>query len=160
MGAKRNLRELRAALKNEEPVRLARSLRGAEALDGFVVALGDEWVLLHRLFDVRLDGWSAVRLDTVESVRRGGPQALASRVLRVRSQRPVALNVNLGSATSVIKTMADALPLVTLSREALYPNELADVTRVDTGADYETALHQLAGDPPPIPRGTPSIRAS
>lgn len=193
MGAKRNRRELRAALESHGPVRLQRSAREAEVLHGFVVGLGEDWALLHQLYDVRLNGWAAVRLDTVASVGSEGREALAVRALRARGQRQGPIDVDLTSARTVIETMADALPLVALNREVLHPGEsnigrpyrfskkrihlqevtteatwelkpyalrLSDVTRVDAGGDYESALYQLAGDPPFIPRGARSVKAS
>lgn len=184
MGAKRNGRELQAALAGREPVRLQRSLTGAEWLDGFVMAVADDWVLLHRFHNVQLDGWSAVRLDTVRRVERDGDDSLVSRVLRARSQQPTGIEVDLTNVVTVTKSVAKALPLVTFNREALYPGEcvigrpirftkkrvhlinvdtdatwdlepyrldLADITRVDGGRDYETGLYQLAGEPPASP---------
>jgi hypothetical protein len=193
MGAKRNRRQLRAAHETGEPVRLARSLSGAQRLGGFVMAVADDWVLLHRLRDVQLDGWSAVRLDTVASVQRQGIDALALRALRIRKQEPSAIDVDLSSVRTVLHSMAAALPLITLNREVLHPDEcvisrplrltgkkihlrditteatwvdvpyalrLADITRVDAGADYETALYQLGGEPPKLKKIPPSVDAS
>jgi hypothetical protein len=194
MGAKRNRRDLRKALEAGEPVRLHRSEERADTLDGFVVGVARDWALLHQLIDVRLDGWTAVRLDTVATVDRdAAPGALAIRVLNVRGQRPTAIAVDLTSAETVLRTMASALPLISLQREALHPGEsvigtphrfskkrihlrdittqatwddvpyalkLADITRVDGGGDYDTALYQLAGDPPKIKSKRRSINAS
>ncbi|MFF9049987.1 hypothetical protein ACF09Z_02360 [Streptomyces erythrochromogenes] len=79
------------AMSSGVPVRLHRSsIRGADRLDGFVVAVGTEWTVLAPCTDLRLDGWEAVRTADVTKVRpRGDEDCLSVRVLRRRGRWPV-----------------------------------------------------------------------
>jgi hypothetical protein len=61
MGRKRNHRDLSDAQADDAPVRIERTVDADEEVHGFVVALSDDWVLLHREYDLRLDGWCALR---------------------------------------------------------------------------------------------------
>src|SRR4051794_6561234 len=52
MGAKRNRKQLGAAWAADELVLLRRSIWKADVLEGFVVDLDEDWVVLHIVYDV------------------------------------------------------------------------------------------------------------
>ncbi|MFB7907752.1 hypothetical protein ACFC1T_15070 [Kitasatospora sp. NPDC056076] len=84
----------RAALdrahREGRPVRLRRSIPGADELEGFVLGTGPVWTLLAACTDHHLDGWTAVRTTDLRKVRDlGGPDTLTVRVLRRRGRWPV-----------------------------------------------------------------------
>ena len=74
---------LHAAEEDRTLVRLHRTIRRSDDIEGFVVGVGDKWVLLALLDDLLiLNGYVGVRLDDVEKVqRRGGPDSMVGRSL-------------------------------------------------------------------------------
>ncbi|MEU3566230.1 hypothetical protein [Kitasatospora sp. NPDC006786] len=87
---RKGLATLERARSEGRPVRLRRSIPGADRLEGFVLGTGPVWTLLATCTDHRLDGWSAVRTADLHKVRdRGGPESLTVRVLRRRGLWPV-----------------------------------------------------------------------
>jgi len=107
-------------------VRVLRSLRRADKLDGFVVGVGNAWVLLARLDPnfLELDGYVAVRLGDITKVEaRGGPDTFVGRVLAAKGQwppRPV--EVNLDDPAELVRSSAAVSPLITLFIEAEDPD--------------------------------------
>ena len=144
MGKKANRKALDAVLWSGEPVRLHRSLWKADRLDGFVVGLGPQWVALHLVDEVVLDGWSIVRLDSIARVERKGEHAFAARVLRHRGQSPMPLDIDLGAPADLIADLAEKFPLLTVYREGLDPTVCAVGRPVRIGA---RKLHLLDIDP-------------
>lgn len=73
-------------------VRVRRSLPDADVLDGFVVAVGTEWLALARLSDrIELDGWTLLRSADVRAVKlEPDPDCFEIRALRARGQWPPA----------------------------------------------------------------------
>ncbi len=62
---------LERARERTELVRVRRDIRRAERITGYVVALGEGWVLLAPLEGgILLDGYTALRLADVESIKR------------------------------------------------------------------------------------------
>src|SRR5687768_3957557 len=65
--------ELQNAAREQSLVRLSRSIRRTDPLDGFVVALGQTWVLLAVLdHNIYLNGFAALRVADVKKVKRRG----------------------------------------------------------------------------------------
>lgn len=124
-------REVRSTLHAAEEdwalVRLHRSIRRSDDIEGFVVGVGDKWVLLALLDDLLiLNGYVAVRLDDVEKVRRrGGPDSMVGRALASRGQwPPVRADVRLdGKTTELLQSAAEQWPVVTLHLEHEDPTD-------------------------------------
>jgi len=117
--------ELAKAAEDRALVRISRSIRRSDKVDGFVVGLGQEWVLLALLdANIYLDGYVALRLTDVSKVkRRGGPDTFVGRALTARGHwPPVAVDVDLDSVAELIRTAAEMAPLVTLHIEAEAPD--------------------------------------
>ena len=116
--------ELQTAAREQALVRVVRTIRDSDDLDGFVVGLGEAWLLLA-LFahDVHLDGHVAVRLADVSEVEvRGGPDTFVGRALAARGESPPdAVDVDLDGVRELIRTVADVTPLVTLHVEETDP---------------------------------------
>ncbi|MEV8322878.1 hypothetical protein [Kitasatospora sp. NPDC056731] len=86
----RDLAVLDRARHEGRLVRLRRTLPGADRLEGFVLGTGPVWTLLANCADHRLDGWTAVRTDSLRKVRDlGGPETLTVRALRRSGLWPV-----------------------------------------------------------------------
>jgi hypothetical protein len=123
MGGKRNRRALAAARASGEPVRLERSLARAERMEGFVVDIGEAWVLLHRVTGLRLDGWSAVRLDTARAVDRLTTLDIVTRAVAAHGETPRPIDIDLTGPAEIVRSMWRLSPLVTVHREAKWPDE-------------------------------------
>jgi hypothetical protein len=111
---------LEAAARAQSLIRVSRSIRRSDKIDGFVVGLGQAWVLMAVLDpNIDLHGYMGLRLSDVSKVkRRGGPDTFVGRALAARGEwPPVAVEVDLDSVAGLIKTAADVAPLVTLHIE-------------------------------------------
>lgn len=62
-------KRLERAQVQEALVHIRRWIPGADRVEGFVVGLSQDWVLLHRLSDrIAFDGWITVRFQDVQAV--------------------------------------------------------------------------------------------
>lgn len=181
MGRKRNLRDLTDAMSAGQPVMARRNLWKADHLEGFVVAVDQEWAVLNLIYDVGLNGWSAIRLDTIRDVERQRAEAFITRALAWAGEGPEAVDLDTSSVDQLVRSAATRFPLITIYTEATDLSvcaigrpqridcrqltfldissaavwatqtralHLDEVTRIDVGARYETALHHLGGYPP------------
>lgn len=83
------LARLQRALDGAEPVRLTRGIRGADVLEGYLLATGPKWTLLATLADdYALDGYIAIRTRDIDRVQRHRRGDLATRLLKGRGQWP------------------------------------------------------------------------
>lgn len=125
MGRKRNHRELEQAQADEAPVRLVRTVDDGEELEGYVVALGTDWVVLHRSVDLRLVGWVAVHLDSIRAVNRSRNPGVMDRALEFWEQKPENPRLDPTSDIALLQSAGNAFPLVSLHEEDRYVGECA-----------------------------------
>jgi hypothetical protein len=122
----RNVRaDLEAAATAQSLVRVVRSIRCSDELEGFVVGLGVKWLLLALLDgNIYLNGFVALRLRDVTKVQqRGGIGSFVGRALTLRGHwPPTAPAIDLDTVGGVIRSAGEAAPLVTLHVEADDPN--------------------------------------
>jgi hypothetical protein len=111
-------------MANRELIQLARLIPRADKLEGFVVGVGREWLLLHLLNpDLFLDGHAALRIDDARGVKGLGSASFASRALRHFHERPRPLPaIELGSTSSLIRSTAKNFSLATIHLERRDPN--------------------------------------
>ncbi|MCU1370213.1 MAG: hypothetical protein JWO77_1407 [Ilumatobacteraceae bacterium] len=133
MGAKRNRKELSAAWAADELVLLRRSIWKADVLEGFVVDLDEDWVVLHIVYDVGLNGWSVVRLDTIRTVEREPANSFLPRALAHFGEQPALILADMTSGRDAIRSLAAAFPLLTIFTEARDPRTAAVGRPVRTG---------------------------
>jgi hypothetical protein len=130
MKRKRAFEKLESALVKRKFVRIVRVMDGADRLDGYVVAIGDDWVLLRGMDnDLSVDGWSAVRIrdiHSIDSLSRREHRDVQSRVLEALDQwppkAPTVCLVN--DLNGVIRTAQGVSALVAVHREASRPDSL------------------------------------
>jgi hypothetical protein len=111
---------LEIALKKKSLIRVSRTIRRSDKIEGFVVGIGQTWVLLADLDPrVHLNGYVALRVDDVLKVqRRGGPDTFVGRTLSARGEwPPVSVDVDLDTVAALVRTAAEVAPLVTLHIE-------------------------------------------
>lgn len=125
MGLKRNRRELGAAWAADELVMARRNIWKADLLEGFVVDLGPDWAAINLVYDVGLNGWSIVRLDTVREVERHSPESFLPRALDLFGYEPEPIDVDLSSCRSIIRSLSATFPLVNVFTEADDPTVCA-----------------------------------
>ncbi len=125
MGRKRNRRELARALELSEPVIARRNVWKADHLEGFVVALDEHWAVLNLVYDVDLNGWSVVRLDTIREIERQGPETFITRALQWANEGPEQLGLDLSSVEAILRTASREFPLITIYTEAADPTVCA-----------------------------------
>jgi hypothetical protein len=112
--------DLDRAAQEQTLVRVIRTIRRSDKLDGFVVGVGQAWVLLALLDpNINLNGYVAVRLADVSKVEpRGGPDTFVGRALSARGEwPPMSVDMDLDSVGELIRTAAEVAPLVTLHIE-------------------------------------------
>lgn len=121
MGKRRNKVLERLHLAQEE-LALVRVDRGDEfdLLDGYVVAVGSEWVLLAVLDDaIVLDGHTALRLADVRRIGRRSNDDMVQQALSVREQWPPAppgVTIDLDSIRGLLTTLMEQ-PVITVHPE-------------------------------------------
>ncbi|PWJ26432.1 hypothetical protein ATK17_2595 [Branchiibius hedensis] len=126
-------------------VRVERSLKFAEDLPGFIVAVGDNWAVIQNIRDGGyFDGYSAFRIkDVVRIKRRKGFEQDYSRGLPTwppRAPSPLALD----NVASVLRSMAAAAQLVSIEQEERLSAQWIG-TLVRSDADI-TWLHEVRPD--------------
>jgi len=118
------VKRLSAVAGTEELVRVHRTIHRADRVDGFVVGIGERWVLLN-VFDpdMFLDGYAALRLGDIKRVeRRGGPDSFPLRALRHFGQFPsVPDGVDLDTIEGPLASLGTKYPLLIIHVEQLDP---------------------------------------
>ena len=76
---KKALRRLTSARDHKTPVTVTREDLDAYETSGFVIALTNDWVVLHALDGAYLDGVTLLRLDLVTNVRAHQDEAYVTR---------------------------------------------------------------------------------
>jgi hypothetical protein len=135
---------LEGALGSEVLVRLAARDWDARH-DGYVVALSDDWVLLHAIdANINLNGYTALPLTSIGSAQAISDAAsFGPRSLRARGLLPVAEpRVRIDSLRDVLETVHPTYLLVTIHIEAIDP-DVAYIGRVRQLSDEEFALEQV-----------------
>lgn len=144
MGLKRNRKELAAAWAADELVLLRRNIWKADVLEGFVVDLDRDWVVLHVVYDVGLNGWSVVRLDTVRTVEREPANGFLPRALAQFGEQPAPVLVDLSSGRDAIRSLATTFPLLTVFTEEHDPRTAAVGRPVRAGRNKVDVLEITA----------------
>lgn len=112
-------------MRSSALVRISRTIRHSDRIDGFVVAIGQTWVLLASLDDrMHLDGHVALRVGDVSKVRRRGEREdFVRRALLAREEwPPLVVDVDLDEDRELIRTAAERAPLITLHSEREDPD--------------------------------------
>lgn len=153
MGRKRNRRELEAAEADEAPVLLRRTIADADELSGFVVGIGEDWVVIHREAELRLNGWTAVRLDTVSELELARNPAVLDRALEFWGQRVEPPGLDLSAVDELVRSAAVAYPLLAIYEEEIEPQAcwIGRPTRV-TGKKVDLLEVTPAAEWDPEPR--------
>lgn len=135
---------LRRALRSKDALRIERRFRN-ESVDGVVVALGDEWLLVHELDDGwRLDGWCAIRrADVTGFADKPWMPPFVRRVLAARKERPTApRGIDVSSTEALLDSLERAAQLCMVFRERS-GRDAVDVGRIVARNQTEVTLRAL-----------------
>ncbi|MBO9532585.1 MAG: hypothetical protein J7513_06410 [Solirubrobacteraceae bacterium] len=121
MGRKRIQLALAEALADVAPVVVRRTFEEAEPITGYVVALGDDWVVLHATYDLRLTGWTALRIDTIDRVRTAKHPGTYDRAMEFWGEHPHSPGIDPASTQSVLRTAGKLYPLIVVHLEEERP---------------------------------------
>lgn len=121
-----NLRkQLTAAASGRELVAITRSIRRADGVEGFMLAVGRQWLLLHVASShIFLNGHCALRVRDIETVKPwDGGKGFVARALAHRGEFPEAPAgaLDLDSTRALLETAAAIGPLVTIHIERQDP---------------------------------------
>lgn len=116
--------DLDSAVDSAQLVRILRTIRGADRVDGFVLRVSAEWFLVHNLDPAMfLDGYVALRIRDIRAVKRLPSASFAVRALMHFGERPrMPGQLNLTSTRSVIESASRRSPLVTIHVERRDPH--------------------------------------
>jgi hypothetical protein len=117
-------RALREAQAESVLVDVVRDLKGAEVVEGFVVAVSSNWVVLRELDEsLFLDGFTALRIETVKKIRPAkNRDRFVERLLTTRGQWPVKPLVgNFTTTKQVIRFIWASGELVRIYEDGRYP---------------------------------------
>lgn len=99
------------------------------SVTGYVVAVGRRWALLAQVGDATLDGWIAVRLRDVRTVRRAKNRISAEYAPTQPGWPPVPPDgIVLDDVRSVLTTMAEQAPVIGI--EATKPSGVLWIGRL------------------------------
>lgn len=156
MSRKKAMRQVREALVDADLVALPRSLKRADLVEGYVVAIGTRWVVLATMGDGGPDGWSLVRCADVRGVWEARGKRFTRRVFELEGcwppAAPVAPLALDGTVQELIESAAAAFPLVAVYVEDEYACQIGRPVRwtskwmywrdLDTDAEWVPALHR------------------
>lgn len=138
-------RKLAGSLATQSLVRIERRPRRADRISGFVVGLGNKWVLIAAtMHGGYFDGYEALRIRDITHVRRD--RSFEGTFARTQPEWPPAApgEIELDSTKGMLQTLARTAPLIGIQkqreRSALWIGELVDVKR------GWVALHEVRPD--------------
>jgi hypothetical protein len=134
---------LAVALANEELTQIER-FGGRHPLTGFVVGVGDTWLLLHLVSGVDLDGWTAMPVaDVSEAVPVDEETTFTPRALRLYDRFPRRLpDVALGATRALIASAQSLFPVITLHLER--DDDICYIGHVEDVDDESVELRLLS----------------
>ena len=111
---------LEKALRTHRLVRIERSPRNADRVDGFVVGLGSKWALLATTRDGGFLDWlAAIRIRDVSAVHRD--TSFEERFAKTQADwPPSAPDVDLDKTATLLRDLAKTAPLVSIGQERRY----------------------------------------
>lgn len=118
------LERLRAARAQGFPVRVTRGKSIPGYLFGYVVGVGDDWLLMNLINgdDMRLNGYAAVRLRDIKKARRD--TSFADRAVRLRGDRPAEqLDILLFDLPGLLSSADAHFSLINIQTEKKRPDE-------------------------------------
>jgi hypothetical protein len=128
-------------------VSIRRAAVDENSIQGFVLEMSDELVLLQYVYDLNLDGLMILRAADISEIQRSATDEFQEGLLQAEgllSAVPFDYSVDLGSWPMAITALAKDYPLLILERELLDEPDLAIGRVLDVGAE-EVHLKYFTG---------------
>lgn len=128
-------------------VRVSRSPRNADRVDGFVVAVGTKWVLIEQTRDGGFfDGLVAVRLHDVVTVKRD--PTFASRFAQAQPEWPATapIGIDLAGSRGLLESLSRVSPLLGIEQERRHHSAMTWIGVVDEIRKGWLWLHEVRPD--------------
>lgn len=128
-------------------VRIRRDIPDADRMEGFVQAVGTEWMLLA-LFDTNwfaFDGFVTLRVADISKIKEvGDTDSTAVRAAKLTEQwpPPTVKGLDLDTTAGLLKTASDHFPLATVYIEETWP-DVCYVGRVAELSPTKLSLQSL-----------------
>jgi hypothetical protein len=108
------------AFDDRRAVRITRTIRGADTVEGFVTSAGIRWLLIHRIStDLDLDGYTAVRWKHVKRATLLEDDHVAVRALTNWRATPLPLpDVDTTTTGLLLRSVVGSFDVVTIHPEA------------------------------------------
>ena len=116
---------LRRAAESQALVRIKRSPRNADRVDGIVVAVGCKWALIARTGDGGFfEGLVAIRVKDVVKVRKDS--SFEERFARTRPEWPPAAppGIDLDTTAGLLRGMSATSPLLAIEQEKRFRSQM------------------------------------
>lgn len=138
--------KLAKALRAQHLIRIERSLRHADRVEGFVLGLGTKWALMAATRDGGfLDGLAAVRIRDVSAVQRN--TSFEERFAKTLTNwPPTAPDVNLDKTAALVRGLGSTSPLVSIGQEGRYKFDGRWIGIVDDVEGGYLWLHEVRPD--------------
>lgn len=141
-------RALEHACGSEALVRIRRTPKNADAIDGFVVGAGAKWLLLAQISDGGyFDGYVAIRRGDIAKVaaKENSFEGRFSRTQLEWPPRPPA-GVDLDNTAGLVASLGAAWPLIGIEQERRFKSAMQWIGTVDEVADGWLWLREARPD--------------
>jgi hypothetical protein len=135
---------LRRAAESQALVRIKRSPRNADQVDGIVVAVGSKWALIAHTGDGGFfEGLVAVRVKDVEKVRKD--TSFKERFARTQPEWPptAPADLDLDTTAGLLRGMSAISPLLAIEQERRFHSQMAWIGVVDEVTKRWLWLHEV-----------------
>ncbi len=117
--------DLKHSLEDHLFTKIERRLDEADTISGYVVAIGNEWVVVATQTDGRVpNGFELLRIKYISSVFTRGPEdSISRRVLETRGDwPPPSLDVNLDDTRELLRQLGEQFALLSFHLERRWPD--------------------------------------
>ncbi len=136
--------QLRRAAETQALVRIKRSPRNADRVDGIVVAVGSKWALIANTGDAGFfEGWVAIRVKDVVKVKKDS--SFRERFAQTQPEWPATAPADLDVDTTagLLKGMSAISPLLAIEQERRFHSQMAWIGVVDEVTKKWLWLHEV-----------------
>jgi hypothetical protein len=138
---------LRRAVESQALVRISRSPRNADRVDGFVVAVGSKWALMAQTSDGGFfDGVVAVRVKDIVKVKKDS--SFEARFAETQQEWPprAPADLDLDATAGPIKSLSAISPLIGIEQERRFDSQMVWIGVVDEVSQGRLGLHEVRPD--------------
>ena len=135
---------LRRAAESQTLVRIKRSPRNTDRIDGIVVGVGSKWALIADTGDAGFfEGWVAIRVKDVVKVKKDS--SFRERFAQTQPEWPptAPANLDLDTTAGLLNGMSAISPLLAIEQERRFHSQMAWIGVVDEVTRRWLWLHEV-----------------